>query len=265
MPQLRIISDQMWQAVKERQDALAVEYKPLIDGVHAAQASRMHMARRPAYLLSGLVEWGVCGDKMGVVTNGRIGCLNHHRRHVCTNNRTIRRELLEQRALSGLAERLVSPDKVQAAVAAYAEYINRENRQQRAQVDADAKALEKVDKAVAGIMAAIEDGLYQPVMKARMAELERQKDEITARMAQAPQAIPDVHPGIAEIYKREMQRFTQALEAPETGSMLPMRSDRLSSASYFIPARSMAKSTPRSMAPLWAFSILYRTPLAPRP
>ncbi|QNG47753.1 recombinase family protein [Sphingobium yanoikuyae] len=216
VPQLRILSDQMWQAVKERQDALAVEYKPQIDGFHSAQASRMHMARRPAYLLSGLVECGVCGDKMGVVTKGRIGCLNHHRRHVCTNHRTIRRELLEQRALSGLAERLVSPDKVQAAVAAYAEYINRENRQQRAQADADAKALEKIDKAVAGIMAAIEDGLYQPVMKARMAELERQKAEITARMAQAPQAIPDVHPGIAEIYKREMQRFTQALEDPET-------------------------------------------------
>lgn len=115
-----------------------------------------------------------------------------------------------------LAERLVSPGKMQAAVAAYAEYINRENRQQRTQVEADAKALAKIDKAVAGIMAAIEDGLYQPVMKAGMAELERQKGEIIARMAQAPQAIPDVHPGIAEIYKREMERFTQALEDPET-------------------------------------------------
>ncbi len=65
-------------------------------------------------------------------------------------------------------------------------------------------------------MTAIEDGLYQPTMKARMAELERQKVEIAARMAQAPQAIPDVHPGIAEIYKREVQRFCQALEDPET-------------------------------------------------
>ncbi|MCI4590423.1 recombinase family protein [Sphingobium sp. BYY-5] len=216
VPQLRIVSDALWQAVKERQGALAVQYKPMIDGVHAAQASRMHLARRPAYLLSGLVECGVCGDKMGVVANGRIGCPNHHRRHVCTNSRTILRETLEQRALAGLAERLVSPDKVQAAVAAYADYINRENREQRAQVETDARALEKIDKAIAGIMTAIEDGLYQPVMKARMTELERQKADIAARMAQAPEMIPDVHSGIAEIYRRQMKRFTKALEDPET-------------------------------------------------
>jgi hypothetical protein len=35
-------------------------------------------------------------------------------------------------------------------------------------------------------------------------------------MAQAPQVVLDVHPGIAEIYKREVERFTQALEDPET-------------------------------------------------
>ncbi|NML10676.1 recombinase family protein [Sphingobium sp. AR-3-1] len=216
MPQLRIVSDDLWQAVKDRQDALAVRYKSTIDGVHATQASRMHLARRPVHLLSGLIECGLCGGKIGVAVNGRYGCLNHHRRHICANNRTILREKLEQRALSGLAERLVSPDKVQAAVAAYAEYINRENREQRAQMEVDARALEKVERAIGGIMAAIEDGLYQPAMKARMDELERQKADIAARMAQAPQAIPDVHPGIAEIYKRQMDRFTQALEDPET-------------------------------------------------
>jgi hypothetical protein len=215
-PQLRIVSDEMWQMVKQRQDVLGEQYKPMIDGVHAAQANRMHRARRPVTLLSGLVECGVCGGKVGLAVNGRFGCINHHRRHTCDNNRTIRREALEERALAGLRERLVSPEKVQAAVAAYAEHINRENREARAQVEADARALDKIERAIAGIMTAIEDGLYQPTMKARMAELERQKAAITARMALAPQAVPDVHPGVAEIYKRQMRRFTQALEDPET-------------------------------------------------
>jgi DNA invertase Pin-like site-specific DNA recombinase len=214
VPGLRIVSDDLWQAVKARQDALAMQYDT--NGAHATQASRMHLARRPVHLLSGLIECGVCGGKVGVAVNGRYGCLNHHRRHICPNNRTIRRELLEERALAGLQERLVSPEKVQAAVTAYADYINRENREQRAQVEADSRALEKIERALAGIMTAIEDGLYQPAMKARMAELERQKADIAARMAQAPQAIPDVHPGIAEIYKRQMARLTQALEDPET-------------------------------------------------
>ncbi len=34
--------------------------------------------------------------------------------------------------------------------------------------------------------------MYQPSMKARMDELERQKAEITARMADAPRDMPDV-------------------------------------------------------------------------
>ncbi|MCP6071511.1 hypothetical protein NL367_28130, partial [Klebsiella pneumoniae] len=88
-PGLRIVSDDMWQAVKRRRDVLVEQYKPLLDGLRAAQASRMHRARRPVTLLSGLVECGVCGGTVGLAVNGRFGCINHHRRHICANNRTI--------------------------------------------------------------------------------------------------------------------------------------------------------------------------------
>src|SRR3546814_15194709 len=65
-------------------------------------------------------------------------------------------------------------------------------------------------------MAAIEDGMYQPAMKARMAELERERAEIAARLAEAPQSLPDVHPGIAEIYKRKVARLNETLKDPDT-------------------------------------------------
>jgi hypothetical protein len=66
-------------------------------------------------------------------------------------------------------------------------------------------------------MAAIEDGLYQPSMKARMAEPERVKAEIIARMVQAPADVPDVHPNIANVYRRNVERFTEALNDPDGG------------------------------------------------
>jgi site-specific DNA recombinase len=47
-------------------------------------------------------------------------------------------------------------------------------------------------------MGAIEDGMYQPAMKARMIELTQQKAEIEARRAEAPADLPDVHPNIAQ-------------------------------------------------------------------
>src|SRR3546814_10161751 len=65
-------------------------------------------------------------------------------------------------------------------------------------------------------MSAIEDGLYQPAMKARMAELERKRVEITARLAEAPQGIPDIQPGIAEIYKLKVAALTETLKDPAT-------------------------------------------------
>ena len=148
--------------------------------------------------------------------NGRYGCINHHRRSVCANNRTIKREILESRALAGIAERLVSADKVREAVAAYAEHINAMNRERCVQAEADAQALARMDKAVAGIMAAIEDGLYQPAMKARMAELERQRGEIEARMVHAPQPVPTIHPNIADAYRRRVERLAVTLNDPET-------------------------------------------------
>lgn len=213
VPHLRIVSDELWQAAKRKQEELAARYA----GVkQAAQSRALHNTRRPAYLLSGLLECGVCGGSYAIVVGDRYGCVGRHRKGSCTNSRTIRRAELERRALAGIADKLVSADKIEAAVAAYAAHINRENRERRVQADADTHALAKIERGIAGIIAAIEDGMYQPVMKARMAELEREKAEITARLAEAPADIPDVHPGIAAIYQRKVARLTETLENSET-------------------------------------------------
>ncbi|MBB6425114.1 recombinase family protein [Sphingopyxis sp. JAI128] len=213
VPDLRIVGEDLWDAVKHQQEDIARRYVAVKE---AAEARALHSKRRPAYLLSGLLECGVCGGTYAIVVGDRYGCAGHHRKRTCANGRTIKRQTLERRALVGIADRLVSADKVKAAVAAYAAHINRENRERRVQADADARALAKTDRAIAGIMAAIEDGLYQPTMKARMAELEREREEITVRLTEAPPVIPDVHPGIAEIYKRKVAALTETLGDSDT-------------------------------------------------
>ena len=135
----------------------------------------------PLFLLSGLLTCGSCGGKYGVILKDRYGCLNHHRRGSCDNGRTIRRPVIEQRVLSGLSERLVSAEAVAEAVRAYHQEMNRQNHERRAQTEADRHALPKIERAISGIMAAIEDGMYQPAMKVRMVALEQQKAEIEAR------------------------------------------------------------------------------------
>lgn len=85
------------------------------------------------------------------------------------------------------------------------------------QSETDRRALQRIERAIAGIMTAIEEGLYQPFMKARMDELERQRTEIADRLAQAPPDVPDIHPNVSNIYRQNVVRFTEALDDPYGG------------------------------------------------
>jgi site-specific DNA recombinase len=214
--ELRIVDDALWQAVKARQGELAKLFEATTMGVREARAKRFNMARRPVYLLSGLLTCGCCQGKYGIIMNDRYGCLNHHRRGTCGNGRTVRRSVIEQRVLSGLTERLVSAEAVAEAVRAYHGEINRQNHARRAQIDGDSRTLAKIERAISGIMAAIEDGMYQPAMKARMAELERQKAEIETRLREAAPDLPDVNPNVADVYRRRVQRLADTLADGET-------------------------------------------------
>ncbi len=119
VPELRIVEDGLWRAVKARQADIAKLFEATTMGLREARAKKMNGARRPAFLLSGLVTCGCCQGRYGIMLKDRYGCLNHFRRGSCKNNRTIRRHVIEQRALSGLTEKLVSADAVAEAVRAY--------------------------------------------------------------------------------------------------------------------------------------------------
>jgi hypothetical protein len=93
----------------------------------------MYHANRPRFLLSGLLICGCCDGKYSIIGKERYGCRNHFRQGTCSNNRTIRRDLIEQRVLAGLREKLVSPETVADGVRAFIETTNRENHERRAQ------------------------------------------------------------------------------------------------------------------------------------
>jgi site-specific DNA recombinase len=166
--------------------------------------------------LSGLLVGGCCDGKYGIVVNDRYGCLGHFRKGICDNGRTIRRDDIERRVLVGLTDKLVSPEAVAVAVRAYAEETNRQNHERRAQAETCRRALEKIERSIKGIMDAIEDGMYQSAMKARMEELGQQKAEIEVRLAEASADLSDVHPNIAEHYRAKVIRLAETLAEPES-------------------------------------------------
>lgn len=217
VPHLRMIEDDLWQAVRNRQKQISAIFGPNPANTLEGRMKRLHLTVRPVSLLTGLLTCGCCGGKFGIITPGRYACLNHHRRGTCDNGRSITREKIEARVLAGIKDKLVSSKAVAEAVKAYAEEMNRLNHDRRAQAAIDRKNLAKIEKAIAGIISAIEDGMYQPSMKARMDDLERQKADITARLSKSPDDIPDIHPNIANLYRLRVERLTEALNDPDGG------------------------------------------------
>ena len=192
VPELRIVADELWAAAKARQEEVRIVMTRGADG------NALNRAHRRKYLLSGLLECGVCGGGFTIVNAHEYGCAAHRSKGTCDNRLRIKREELERRVLDGLKRRLLAPELVEEFVRAFQEEVNRlaaEKTQRRAE---DEGRLEAVARKITSMIRAIEDGLYQPSMKARMAELEAEKAVLEERLEAAPEP-PKIrlHPNLA--------------------------------------------------------------------
>src|SRR5262249_22319917 len=91
---------------------------------------------------------------------------------------------------------------------------------------------EAVERKIAGIMAAIEDGMYAPALKERMRALEARKAENQALLAStAAPPVVRLHPNAAEVYRRKVAELELALNddsiKAEAGEILRSLIDRV--------------------------------------
>ncbi len=215
VPDLRIVDDELWQSVRERQSEIAEKFVNVTEGVRKHhRKNKLNGARRPRTLLSGLIFCGCCDGPYSLRGPQRYACSNHISKGTCDNSRTIRQQELESRVLAGLKDRLMAPEIVEEAMRAYAEETNRLNRERRTNGDTWKAELIKVEKQIAQIIEAIADGMYHPSMKEKMTGLEARKDELIALLADAPADTPDIQPSASAIYAKKVAKLTEALNRP---------------------------------------------------
>ena len=65
------------------------------------------------------------------------------------------------------------------------------------------------------MLSAIEEGGHTRGMTERMRELEAREDVLKGLLAQEPADIPDIHPNVSGIYRKKVERLTEALNTPE--------------------------------------------------
>ncbi|PRA84988.1 recombinase family protein [Ochrobactrum sp. MYb29] len=216
VPELRIVDDELWQSVRARQGEIAEKYINVTEAVQKHhKKNRLNGTRRPKSLLSGLVFCGCCGGPYSLRGADRFACSNHISKGACSNSRTIPREELEARVLSGLKDRMMAPEIVEEAMRAYAEETNRLNRERRSSGDAWKAELVKIEKQIRGIIEAIKAGMFHESMKAEMDTLEARKTELNTLLADAPEDTPDILPSASAIYAKKFSALTKALNHNE--------------------------------------------------
>ncbi|MFV0336574.1 MAG: recombinase zinc beta ribbon domain-containing protein, partial [Tropicimonas sp.] len=216
VPELRIVDDELWQAVRQRQGQIAAKYANVTEAVRKHhKTNRLNGARRPRSLLSGLVFCGCCGGPYSLRGAARFVCSNHISKGTCDNSRTIRQEELESRVLAGLKDRMMSPEIAAEAMRAHAEETNRLNRERRSNADSWKAELAKVEKQIRGIIEAIKEGMFHESMKGEMTALEARKAELTGLLTDAPEDTPDLLPSASAIYAKKIAALTKALNSPE--------------------------------------------------
>jgi len=220
-PELRIVPQELWDAAKARQDELTALYMKQTEASREgtkrslARNGGLNATHRPRTLLSGLLFCGCCGGSYARRGQDRYACINHVLGNGCDNARTIAREALEARVLTGLRERMMTPEMAAEAMRSYAREANRLNRERRNTAEASRGELVETAKAIAEIVRVIEQGGWHRALSDRLTELEAKQDELTARLSEVPQDVPDIHPGIAETFRRRIERLTDALAHPD--------------------------------------------------
>ena len=215
VPALRIIDDSLWARVKARQGAIRDDI--LVERMQTSTAPKTERARRPRYLLSGLLQCGCCGSGYCMISDSRYGCSAARNSGTCTNRKTVRRLDVEARVMAGLKDKLLHPDMIGEFIAEF----QREVKEQRlstlsARTGAE-QDLAKVTKEIDNIITAIAQGMFHASMKARMDALEADKARIMAQLSDLPQPEPvTLHPGLADIYARTIADLATALNADDT-------------------------------------------------
>ena len=103
MPEMRIIDQEIWDAVKARQQSLAY-------GTSEPGENALNDRRRPKHLFAGLVKCGCCGGGYTMISKDLLGCATARNKGTCDNRLNIRRDALETSVLSGLRTHLMEPE-----------------------------------------------------------------------------------------------------------------------------------------------------------
>ncbi|OGT54677.1 MAG: hypothetical protein A3E01_10015 [Gammaproteobacteria bacterium RIFCSPHIGHO2_12_FULL_63_22] len=203
-PHLRIVDDDIWQRVKERQGAY--EHKPLSG------------RRRPKHFLSGLIKCASCGGGMSAINQTQFGCSTAHDRGTCPDPARINKKELERRILTALECNLVRPEAFAAFCETFTRVMNERRREQAVSIRGREADLAKVTRELDRFVDALAQGVPADRVRERMVELEERRAVLLAQSGQEEAPGPYLHPNMAEVYRRKVSELAASLSGEQTAA-----------------------------------------------
>ncbi|MBO0128008.1 MULTISPECIES: recombinase family protein [Agrobacterium] len=210
VPELRVLDDDLWQAVKERQ-------KTVKQNRNDDNETENHFRerRRPKYLFSGLTKCGCCGGGYSMISSDLVGCSTARNKGTCDNRKNIRRDQLEARVLNALRHHLMEPELFKEFCDEFTREMNRLRMEGRASIDAAEAETKRIDRELDKLMKLImasSDGDAPTRMMKQMKELEARQKELTAFLQEAEEPPPLLHPNMAHHYHVQVDELYAALQ-----------------------------------------------------
>ena len=209
VPDLRIVTQDLWDAVKARQEAVTKNTRPNV------KATKPFWERaRPKYLLSGLMKCDACGGSYTKISQNLFGCATARNKGTCDNRLNVRTDTVEGLILDGLRDKLMDPDLFKSFAEEFMAEINRVRMEETADVDTARSELNQIDGRIDKLVMAIADGADALPLNTKIKELEGRKQDLQGKVDNASAPEPLIHPNLAEIYRAKIENLTSLLDDP---------------------------------------------------
>ncbi|MEO1222408.1 MAG: recombinase family protein, partial [Pseudomonadota bacterium] len=203
VPELRIVEQDLWDAVKERQRELPDKKEDF------------RKARRPRYLLSGLLKCGVCGGGFAKANHHRYGCATAKNKGTCSNKLKIPQEKLEKLVLQTLQDHLMDEELCKQFCEEYTRRMNELRSHKLAQVNSYKAEITRLEGVRKRIVKAVVEGYANWTLKEELDRAEARHEELE-QLIETTSAPPVLlHPNMAHRYHKEVTTLVETIGNPE--------------------------------------------------
>lgn len=181
VPELRIISPELWDKVKARQQEIRERTGNLREALNNPNAK----AKAGKYVFSGLLKCGCCGANYTMYSTASYACATNINRGdaACPNRLRVPRKIVEECLLECIYDDLYSDEGIDLFVKDLEAAIQQKLTAAKPDNDAIKRDMENTERKIANLVKAVEDGDYNPAIKAALDKAVAEKARLETSLA----------------------------------------------------------------------------------